>query len=86
MVGSLREGSNSFYEVRYGLKGVGYHVVVLGGRQELLLGWELLSLFPYRNVCSYQPYASLKQHCLCSGSAQAKLSFGSCLPTQVCSL
>jgi hypothetical protein len=40
-----------------------------------------LFVFPHWNVCSSQSYVSRKQRRLCSGSAQARLTFGS----QVCS-
>jgi hypothetical protein len=41
-------------------------------------------LFPHRNVCSFQPYVSREQRCLCSGSAQARLTFGSGLLRSTC--
>jgi hypothetical protein len=38
---------------------------------------EADSLFPHRNVCSSQPCAHVSSAALCSGSAQARLIFGS---------
>jgi hypothetical protein len=40
-------------------------------------------VFPHRNVCSSQPYISHEQRRLCSGSAQARLIFGSGLVKSV---
>jgi hypothetical protein len=37
----------------------------------------LRELFPNRIVCSSQPYVSYKQRCLCLGSTQVRLTFGS---------
>jgi hypothetical protein len=47
---------------------------------------ETFTLFPHRNVCSSQSYVSREQCRLCSGSAQARFTFGSGLlrSAQVC--